>query len=337
MKKHFIFIAILLSACGKNGNAPDATGVFEAQETIISAEAAGVLRQFSISEGQNLEAGQEVGAIDCTGLGLQKDQISASERALELKKTQAAPQNQIISTQIAVQESQIATQNEQLSVLENEQSRLKKLVAAQAAPSKQLDDANGQISILKKQILANQAQVKVLQQQMRSQTESSDIANRGILSEKQLLAARKAQLDDQISRCKILNPVKGTVLSKYVERFEMAAPGKALYKIANLEKLTLRAYVTGEQLPNLKLGQPLKIEINPRPTGQPGEKGDATPKTYTGTITWVSDKAEFTPKSIQTKNERANLVYAVKIEVPNDGFLKIGMYGDVRWTADKKL
>jgi len=322
MTKHLFLpaIALLLAACGQKGNNPDATGIFEAREVIISAESAGVLRQFDVSEGQILEAGQAVGTIDCTQLGLQKDQIIATERALDLRKTESAPQTQIFTEQIGFQESQIVTQREQLRVLQVEQARLQRLVAAQAAPAKQLDDLNGQIAIVEKQIAAAQAQVKVLQQQIRSQEQTIAIANRGMLSEKQPLDVRKAQLDDQIRRCKVVNPFKGTVLTKYAEAYEMATPGKALYKVANLDKLTLRAYVTGEQLPQLKLGQSVQILVG---------QGNASGKSYTGTITWIADQAEFTPKSIQTKNERANLVYAVKIETPNDGFLKIGMYGDV--------
>jgi HlyD family secretion protein len=308
---------IALFSCKNTANVADATGQFEAQEVIISAESAGVLRQFSIAEGQNLTAGQEIGAIDCTQLGLQKDQISATERALDLRKTEAGPQTQILQAQIQAAESQILTQKEQLRVVQIEQSRLQKLVAAQAAPAKNLDDVNGQIAVLEKQIMAAQGQIGVLRQQIQSQNESANIANRGILSEKQPLSVRKAQIDDQINRCRVINPIKGTVLTKYAEQFEMAAPGKALYKIANLENLTLRAYVTGDQLPNLKLGQTVKINV--------------AGKDYSGKISWISDKAEFTPKSIQTKNERANLVYAVKIEAPNDGFLKIGMFGDVNF------
>ncbi len=320
--KNTIYIALVISmfACGKNNGNHDASGIFEAQEVIISAESAGVLQRFSVQEGQQLKAGQEVGAIDCQQLSLQKDQIFANERALDLRQTESGPQTQVLKEQIALQESQIATQKEQWRVIQVEQTRLKKLVAAQAAPAKQLDDVNGQMAILEKQIAAAQRQIGVLNQQIKSQDQNTALINRGILSEKQPLGVRKAQLDDQLRRCKIVNPINGTVLSKYVEGFEMAAPGKALYKIANLDTLTLRSYVTGDQLAAIKIGQTVKVQIG---------QGDANPKDYAGIITWVSDKAEFTPKSIQTKNERANLVYALKISTPNDGFLKIGMYGDV--------
>ncbi|MCC7244796.1 MAG: HlyD family efflux transporter periplasmic adaptor subunit [Saprospiraceae bacterium] len=318
----FFTLLLLLAACGNSNKGHDASGVFEAREVIISAEAAGVLRQFSINEGQQLGAGQQVGSIDCGQLDLQKAQITATESALRLRTTEAAPQVRVLNEQIALQQSQINTQREQLRVVQVEQARLQKLVAAKAAPAKQLDDVNGQVAVLEKQIAAAQTQVKVLQQQIKAQEESAGIMNRGILSEEQPLGARKAQLDDQIRRCTVINPIKGTVLSKYVEAFEMAAPGKALYKIANLDTLTLRAYVTGDQLAQIKLGQSVQVKV---------AQGDNPAKDYTGVINWISDKAEFTPKTIQTSDERANLVYAVKVATPNDGFLKIGMYADVKF------
>lgn len=323
--KNITLITLLIafaSACANKGHDHDATGIFEAQEVIISAEAAGVLRQFNIQEGQQVKAGQQVGAIDCGQLDLQKAQVSATENALELRQTEAAPQVRVLNEQITLQQSQIAAQREQLRVVQVEQARLQKLVAAKAAPAKQLDDVNGQVAVMEKQIAAAETQVRVLQQQVKAQEESAGIINRGILSEKQPLNARKAQLDDQIRRCAVFNPIKGTVLSKYVEAHEMATPGKALYKVANLDTLTLRAYINGEQLAQVKLGQSVKVML---------VQGDAPAKEYRGTITWVSDKAEFTPKTIQTRNERANLVYAIKIATPNDGYLKIGMYAEVKF------
>lgn len=323
MKKILVILFFIpFFACKNTSVQYDATGIFEADEVVISAQAAGILQQFNVDEGQSLNAGQEIGAIDCEQLDLQKAQIDASQKALELRKTEAGPQIGILNEQIALQNNQIATLREQLRVAQVEQSRLQKLVAAKAAPAKQLDDVNGQIAVLERQIAAAHTQVGVLQRQIKSQEESAQIMNRGILSEKQPLDVRKAQLDDQIERCKIVNPLNGTVLSKYAEAFEMTAPGKALYKIANLDTLTLRAYVTGEQMPQLKIGQSVKVLI---------VQDDQQIKEYNGKITWISDKAEFTPKTIQTIDERANLVYAVKIETPNDGYLKIGMYGEVKF------
>jgi HlyD family secretion protein len=309
-------------ACQQNGSDSDATGVFEAREVIISAEAAGVLQHFDVNEGQVLQPKQVIGQIDCQQLVLQKDQVSASQQALQLRQTEAGPQIGVLQEQIKLQQSQITTQREQLRVAQVEQARLQRLVAAKAAPAKQLDDVNGQIAVLEKQIASAQSQVGVLQEQINAQQRSAAVVNRGILSEQQPLGARKAQIDDQIKRCAVVNPIKGTVLSKYAEAFEMAAPGKPLYKIANLDTLTLRAYVSGDQLARIKLGQPVQVMVT---------QGDAAAKTTTGTITWIADQAEFTPKTIQTRDERANLVYAVKIATPNDGSYKIGMYGEVKF------
>jgi HlyD family secretion protein len=321
MYKYIILLNILLLfACKSKTLNPDATGVFEAKEVIVSAEATGVLKQFNVEEGATLEAGQTIGNIDCAQLSLQKAQVEASGQALLLRKTEAAPQTKIVTEQISLQEKQIAAQREQLRVIQVEQARVQRLVTAQAAPAKQLDDINGQVAVLEKQIAAAQTQIAVLRQQIQSQEETAAIANRGIMSEQKPLQVREAQLDDQLRRCTVINPIKGTVLTKYAEAFEMTAPGKALYKIANIDMLTLRAYITGEQLPLLKIGQTVKVII---------AQGQSEPKTYTGTVRWVASEAEFTPKSIQTREERANLVYAVKIETPNDGFLKIGMYADV--------
>ncbi|MFM2267516.1 MAG: hypothetical protein RL757_957 [Bacteroidota bacterium] len=316
----FLAVAILLTACQNKTIAPDATGIFEADEVIISAESAGVLKKFDVAEGQKLTAGQLVGQIDCDQLSLQKAQIEASAKAMNLRQAESAPQTKVFGEQIAVQNQQILTQREQLRVLEIEQRRIARLVAAEAAPAKQLDDINGQIAVLEKQIAAAQVQINVLQQQIKSQEQTTAVVNRGVLSEQEPLRVRGAQIADQMRRCNITNPVSGVVLSKYAAAFEMAAAGKPLYKIANLDQLSLRAYVTGNQLPNIKIGQEIVVKV---------AQSDGKMKDYKGKITWISDKSEFTPKSIQTKDERANLVYAIKIVTPNDGFLKIGMYADV--------
>lgn len=324
MKHITPILGLLLSfaACKSATDTADASGVFEANEVIISAEATGVLRQFGIAEGQQLQANQQIGSIDCTQLDLQVQQVTASQQALNLRRTDAGPQVQVIEAQIPVQESQIAAQKEQLATLETEQQRLQRLVAAKAAPAKQLDDINGQVSVLKKQLAAAQAQLQVLRQQSKAQKETADIANRGITSEHNPLEARKAQLHDQRSKCTVLNPVKGTVLSKYMEQYEMAVAGKPMYKIANLDTLVLRAYFTGDQLAQVKLGKQVQVLLR---------QGDIDTKTLSGTVSWVSEQAEFTPKTIQTVDERANLVYAVKIAVPNpQGEAKIGMYADVK-------
>jgi len=193
-------------------------------------------------------------------------------------------------------------------------------VAADAVPAKQLDDISGQVNVLKEKIVAGKTQLNVLQSQISAQRKLVAIQNRGILSEKGPMEKRVALIEDQLSKTSINNPVAGTVLTKYAQRNEFTATGKALYKIADLSMMKLRAYITGNQLAQVKLNQAVKIKV---------DDGNGGYKELAGTINWISDKAEFTPKTIQTKEERANLVYAIKIKVKNDGYLKIGMYGEV--------
>ncbi len=314
-----IFIA---AACNKSQNQPKASGVFEAQEIIISAETAGKILTLDINEGDELKAGTLVGGIDCENVSLQKAQVAASIEALAAKQNSAGPQVQILRETLNAQQKQLGVQNQQLSVLEKEQQRIENLVKAEAVPSKQLDDINGQIAILKRQIEATQSQLGITKQQIKSQEAQVAIGNRAIMSEQKPLQEKMAQMDNMIGKCGILNPTNGTVLTKYAEANEMTAPGKALYKIADLTTMTLRAYVSGSQLGELKLNQQVKVSI---------DNGESAMKTLNGTLVWIADKAEFTPKTIQTKDERANLVYAIKIKVKNDGYIKLGMYGEIAW------
>lgn len=316
-----LFLLISLAACKGGDQEFDASGVFEANEVVISSEAVGKILRFEIEEGSSLKAGQVIGSVDCKNLSLQKAQIEASINALGQKINDAAPQTQILREQLNSQQRQIATQREQLRILEHERKRLSNLVKAEAAPAKQLDDVEGQIDILKKQIETTESQVAVINQQIKSQQQQISIQNRGVLSERKPLQERIAQFDDQLQRCNITNPIEGTVLVKYATTNEMTATGKPLYKIANLSTLTLRAYITGDQLSKVKLNQPVKVFV---------DNGKDDYKEVSGTVTWIASKAEFTPKTIQTKDERANLVYATKIKVKNDGYLKIGMYGEVK-------
>ncbi|RDB06493.1 HlyD family secretion protein [Runella aurantiaca] len=316
-----LFLLIGLAACNGNNQEFDASGVFEADEVIISSESVGKILRFEVEEGTELKAGQVIGSVDCKNLSLQKAQVEASIDALGQKTNDATPQTQIIREQLVLQQRQIATQREQLRILERERKRIENLVKAEAVPAKQLDDVEGQIDVLKKQIEATESQVSVLNQQIKSQQQQVSIQNRGVLSERKPLEERIAQMDDQLQRCSITNPIDGTVLVKYATADEMTTTGKALYKIANLSTLTLRAYITGDQLAKIKLNQPVKVFV---------DNGKDAYKEVSGTVTWIASKAEFTPKTIQTKDERANLVYATKIKVKNDGYLKIGMYGEVK-------
>lgn len=321
--KNILILSVLtftVLACDNNGNEFDATGTFEADEVIISAEAAGKITQFAVEEGTQLEAGKTVGSIDCSNLALQKEQAEASVEALRQKTNSAAPQILIYEQQIATQKSNIEVLRKQLAVQEREQKRVENLVKADAVPSKQLDDINGAVDVLKQQIDAAESQIVVLQKQIKAQQEAVAIQNRGILSESDPMRLRVAQVEDQIANCTIINPLNGTVLTTYAEQNEMTAPGKPLYKIADLSALTLRAYITGNQLPRVKLGQSVRVMV---------DNGEGGYSEHDGKITWISDKAEFTPKTIQTKEERQNLVYAIKVKVPNNGYLKIGMYGEV--------
>ncbi len=323
--KQILLIGLVTSiflSCKSNDMESDASGVFEATEVVISSESAGKILQLAIEEGATLKAGQAVGNIDCQNLGLQKAQVEASIEALGQKQNDASPQTQILREQLITQQNQVATQKEQMRILEKEHVRLTNLVKAEAVPAKQLDDLEGQIDILKKQIITTESQAAVLRQQIKSQEQQVSIQNRGIMSERKPLQERVAQVEDQLKRCTIVNPFEGTVLVKYAEANEITAPGKALYKIADLSSLTLRAYITGEQLGKVKLNQTVKVLI---------DNGKEQFKEISGTIASISSKAEFTPKTIQTKDERSNLVYATKIKVKNDGFLKIGMYGEVKF------
>lgn len=310
MKKLTLLIAAagLLQACGNKGPAYDATGTFEADEVIVSAEVAGKILWMPIEEGKTIAQDSVVVKIDAGNLALQKAQIEASADALQQKTNDVQPQLKLLQEQLQVQQAQMAT-------LEKEKRRFEALVKADAATPKQLDDIVAQINVLQQQML-------VTRQQMNVQQSTVGTANRSILSEQAPLTKRADIIADQINRSNVINPINGTVLLKYANAGEVVGAGKALYKIADLSKLQLRAYITGDQLSQIKLGQQVKVLV---------DDGKKNYKTYSGAIIWIADKAEFTPKTIQTKDERANLVYAIKVLVPNDGYLKIGQYGEVDW------
>lgn len=301
-----LLLLSLLAACNKKGNQFDATGTFEATEVIVSSELSGKILSLTVNEGDTVSPNKIVGTVDAEGIVLQKEQVEASIGTLNEKTADVTPQVKLLQDQLAVQQSQ-------LNNLVHEQQRIEKLVAQDAATGKQLDDINAQIDVVKKQMSVTKQQIAVQQNNVATQ-------NRAVLSESKPLQKRVAQLNDQLKRADIVNPINGTVLTKYAEAGELTAAGKALYKIADLSTVKLRAYVTVDQLAQIKLGQKVKVSV---------DAGKETYKDFTGTITWISDKAEFTPKTIQTKEERANLVYAIKIDVKNDGYLKIGMYGEV--------
>lgn len=283
----------MMVACGGNEKAYDATGTFEATETTVYAEQSGALLTFSVNEGDMIEAGKEVGLIDTTQTWLKIQQMAATKEVYQSQKPDM--------------ERQIAATRQQLSKAQQDEQRYRELVADGAAPSKMLDDAS--------------SQVKVLQKQLDAQISSLSTSTRSL--DKQTVAANVQieQLRDMLRKCHIVTPTKGTVLEKYVERGEFVAIGKPLFKIADTEQMFMRAYVTSAQLQNIKIGQQVKVFA---------DYGDGQKKAYEGTISWISSRSEFTPKTILTDDERADLVYAVKVAIKNDGYVKIGMYGELK-------
>jgi HlyD family secretion protein len=301
----FLWGSILLSSCVQESSY-DASGNFEADEVLVSAQQNGVLISFHIREGDQLRMGDQVGEIDVRIVELQKQQAEARIAALSEKTAAPNDQAELIRRQLEVQKSQLAQ-------LLKEKTRTENLVKADAATRKQLDDINASIDQLRKQIA-------VTEQQLKLNTYNINTQNRSILSERVPLEKAVEQLQEQIDKGKIINPIDGTVLVSYALKGEMQVIGKPIYKIANTDTLDLRAYITGTQLSQIKTGQQVQVRI---------DDGKDTYKMYPGVITWVSDKSEFSPKTIQTKDERANLVYVIKVRVANDGYLKIGMYGEV--------
>lgn len=287
-------VLFLLSSCHKNEDNFDATGTFEATEVLVSSEANGKIIELNVREGDRLEAGAYVGYVDTMQLYLRKMQLAASLRAVDIRKPD-------VRKQIAALEQQIATAR-------SEQQRMQNLVNANAENQKQVDDIVNNIAYLQKEL---DAQYSTLHKT----SVSADADSESVLY--QIM-----QLDDQIQKSRIQNPQTGTILVKYAEPGEITTTGKPLYKIADIDLIYLRAYITADQLSQLQQGQSVCVFA---------DYGKKEQREYTGTVTWISDKSEFTPKGIQTKDERANLVYAIKIAVKNDGYLKIGQYGEVRF------
>lgn len=284
----------LFSACGNGAPEYDATGTFETTEVLVSAEASGRLLYFDIEEGMLLKAGEEVGVVDTVQLYLKKLQLEASIKSVEEQRPDIL--------------KQVAATKEQISAAQRERNRVANLLKVGAANQKQLDDAEDQLEVLRKQLVAQNSTLSNSHQSLTWQSSSVGI--------------QVAQVEDQLKKCHITSPITGTVLAKYAEAGELTAMGTPLFKVADTEQMYLRAYITSEQLSQVKLGQKVTVF---------SDYGTDEHKQYPGVVTWISDTSEFTPKTILTKNERANLVYAVKIAVHNDGLLKIGMYGGVEF------
>ena len=288
-----IGMMVSLVACKGGSGDYDASGVFETTEVTVSARGTGEIMRFDIEEGYQVEAGQAVGYIDTIQLHLKKEELLGNLMATDSRRYN-------VSRQIASLRQEIATQK-------RERLRYENLVREKAANQKQLDDINSGLAVLEKRLAA--------------QVETLENSNRSVSGEVLMLEARIAQIEDQIAKCVITSPVRGTVLSKYAEQGELAAQGRSLFKVGDLSDMYLRVYITAPQLTTLKVGQQVKVYA---------DEGEDGRREYMGTVSWISDKAEFTPKTIQTRDERANLVYAVKVAVKNDGYIKKGMYGEMK-------
>ncbi len=292
MKKYLVIIVLLTTACSGSKNDFDATGTFEATEVTVSAEQSGRLLSFNLTEGMTLNALQQIGLIDTVQLALQARLLGATKESIANQRPDLT--------------KQIAATRQQLEKAKMEQQRFENLVKNNAANQKLLDDAVSAVNVLEKQLDAQISALSNTTQSLNSQMSATDI--------------QRLQVLDQLQKCRIITPISGTVLNKYMEAGEFATIGKPLFKMADIENMYLRVYVTSAQLSNVKIGQGVKVFA---------DFGGGDRKEYQGTVTWISERSEFTPKTILTKDERADLVYAVKIAVKNDGFIKIGMYGEV--------
>jgi HlyD family secretion protein len=300
MRKISIVVAVLgLAACSGGNRGYDASGVFEATEVTVSARGTGELVRFDLREGQTVAAGEAVGLIDTMQLRLRKEQLLGTLKAVDARRYNV--------------ERQVAALRQQVATARTEQARFESLVRDNAATRKQLDDAEARLTTLEKQLAA--------------QTETLTSGNRGLDGEAQAISAQLAQIEDQIAKSVVVSPLDGVVLGKYAEQGELAAQGRALFKVGDMTNIYLRVYISADQLTSLQLGQRVRVFA---------DWGEKERREYEGTVSWISDKAEFTPKTIQTRDERANLVYAVKIAVTNDGYIKTGMYGETS-IADARL
>ena len=295
MKKILCAGAVLaMLACGNTEKEYDATGTFEATEVTVAAEQSGVLLKFNINEGDEVALGSEIGLIDTTQIWLKIQQADATKAVYQSQKPDMP--------------AQIAAIRQQLEKAQQEQQRYKELVADGAAPSKLLDDATSQVKVLQKQLDAQVSALTTSTRTLDKQMEATDV--------------QVNQLYDQLRKCHVSAPIQGTVLEKYVEQGEFVATGKPLLKLADMNRMFIRAYVTSAQLQQVRLGQAVKVMA---------DYGDGQKKTYDGKVAWISSRSEFTPKTILTDDERADLVYAVKVAVKGDGYIKIGMYGEVKF------
>ena len=289
-----LLAALGIASCGGEKKEYDATGTFEATEVTVSAEQNGKLLQFDANEGDNIEEGRQVGLIDTVQLYLKARQIGATKLVYASQKPDAA--------------KQAAATRQQLAKAREEYDRFAALVRDGAANRKSLDDARSQVEVLRRQLDAQLSTLSTSTSSLEAQMGTADI--------------EKLQVADQLRKCRVTAPITGTVLEKYAEKGEFATVGKPLFKMADTGNMFLRAYITSSQLRTVRIGQAVKVFA---------DYGGKERNEYQGRVTWISSKSEFTPKTILTDDERADLVYAVKIAVKNDGYIKIGMYGEAKF------
>lgn len=328
--------ALMVASCGKDKQDYDATGTFEATEITVSAESAGQLKSFNISEGQVLNNGVTVGQIDPRQLTLKRnqlatnnEQLAATHGQLAANKRQLAANKQATSSRQLDLKKQVAAIRQQIVNQKRERQRFTELLKDGAVARKQVDDIDYQLLVLKKQLAATEEQIASQNAALADQNKGITAQMEGIDAQQAVVNAQQAgvrsqqaQIDDQIAHTFIKSPITGTVLEKYAEAGEFVALGKPLFKVANMKRMFIRAYITSAQLKNIRLGQKVKMMA---------DYGKGQKKAYNGVITWISSRSEFTPKTIVTDDERADLVYAIKIQFQNDGYVKIGMYGEVKF------
>ena len=295
--KKVLFLAMglaVLAGCSNKDVNYDASGVFETTEVLVSARGTGEIIALNIEEGQHVSANEMLGYLDTTQLELKKELLNANKHAATSRRLNTS--------------QQVASLQQQIANLRREQTRFEAMLKDGAVTQKQVDDIGYQIAVLERQLTAVNEQVSSANSSIDNQSEGFD--------------AQIGQVNDMLRQAIITSPIDGIILSKYAEQGEFAAPGRALFKVADVSKMRLRAYITADLLTNVQIGQKVKVYADQGKDGR---------KEYEGTVSWIASEAEFTPKTIQTRDERSNLVYAVKIDVTNDGLIKRGMYGDVKF------
>ena len=311
-----------LASCGGDDNAFDATGTFETTEVTVSAKVSGELMTFDLQEGQSVDENAEVGRIDMRQTELRRQQLTTQKSQFGASRQQTAATKSSTDSRRLNEDTQMAVIRQQIANARREYQRYSELARDGAVAQKQVDEIGYQISVLERQVAATADQVSSNNASLSGQSEGFDAQMEGLDAQMEGIDAQIAQIDDQLANAIVRSPLGGTILEKYVERGEFVTVGKPLFKVGDTKNMVMRAYVTSQQLAGVKVGQKVRVRCT---------YGGDHKQEYEGTVTWVSDRSEFTPKTIVTDDERADLVYAVKIAVKNDGNIKIGMYGEVKF------